>query len=103
MVATIVALVILSIAAPEQATSEAWGHAIVVALFAILLPLRARSARRGSPSALRAVGVIAAILLAVNVVEALIPGFVPLWMKIQMMVVAVVMDGLLWCVVRARR
>ena len=89
--ATLVALAVLSSTASAQASSHAWGHAIVVSVFAAVLPLRMRSARKGRRGAVRAVGIIAAVLLMVNVVEALIPGFVPTWMRVQMWAVALLM------------
>jgi hypothetical protein len=91
VVATIVALAILTAIDPAQATSEAWGHAIVVAIFAIVLPLRLRAAQAGSHRAHTVVGVIAVALIAVNVMEAVIPGFVPLWMRIEMIATAALM------------
>ncbi|GAA4202907.1 hypothetical protein [Actinocatenispora rupis] len=102
VVATVVVLVVLTAAAPHLATREAWGHALVVAAFAVLLPLRLRAARRGSVRAVRAIGVIATVVAAVNVVEACLPAF-PGWMRGQMVVVAAVMLVLLGCVVRAAR
>lgn len=102
VVATLVALAVLSAVAPRQATSEAWGHAVIVAIFGVLLPLRLRAARGGSAGALRAVGVIAAVLCLVNVVEALIPGFVPLWMRIEMIAIAVLMGLVVLVAARAR-
>jgi low temperature requirement protein LtrA len=101
-VATVVALAMLSVTAPHQATREAWGHAVIVAAFAVLLPLRYRSARRGSLTALRAVGVIAAALLLVNVIEALLPHFVPGWMRVEMLGIAVLMALIIVLVVRER-
>lgn len=91
VVATIIALVLLSALAPKQATNEAWGHAIIVAVFAVVLPLRLCAARRGNRRARIAVGVIATVLVVVNVVEAAIPGFVPVWMRIAMLGTAVLM------------
>lgn len=85
VVLTIVALALLAEFAPGQATSEAWGHAIVVAIFAVILPLRLRAARTGRARALKAVGAIAALLAAVNLAEAAIPGFVPFWMEVAML------------------
>lgn len=101
VVATLVGLVILSFTASPLATSNAWGHAIVVSVFAIVLPLRLRSAQTGRRSAIRAVGLIATVLFLVNIVEALIPGFVPVWMRAEMYVVAalmlvVVLDVIRW-------
>ncbi len=91
VIATLAALVVLSFTAPNQATSNAWGHAIVVSVFAVVLPLRLRTARTGRRRAIRAVGLISAVLFLVNVIEALIPGFVPLWMRVQMFVIAALM------------
>lgn len=89
--ATVAALAIMSSAAPALATSEAWGHAVIVAVFAIVLLLRWRSARAGDAKAWRAVGVIAAVLLVVNAVEAALPGVFPVWMRVEMAVIAVLM------------
>jgi hypothetical protein len=85
---TLVALAVLSGAAPDLATDEAWGHAIVVAVFAVLLPLRLRAARRGSGRARWAVGIIAGVLLVANLVEAALPGVFPGWMRIEMLGIA---------------
>jgi hypothetical protein len=95
---TVVALAVLAAAAPAQATSEAWGHAVIVAVFAVLLPLRYRAARSGKPGAVRAVGIVAAVLLVVNVVEAALPGAFPVWMRIEMVVIAVLMAALVLAV-----
>lgn len=78
------------------------GHAIIVTLFAVLLPLRLRAARRGSLGALRAVGLIASALFLVNVVEASIPGFVPVWMRLEMVGIAVLMAAVIGLVIRER-
>jgi hypothetical protein len=101
VVATIVALVILTATDPGQAPQDAWWHAVIVGAFAVVLPLRLRAARRGSSRAVMAVGVIATVLVVANVVEALIPGFLPLWMRIEMIGTAVVMAATGVLVVRA--
>jgi hypothetical protein len=98
--ATVLALAIMAIAAPHLATGHAWGLAIVVAMFALLLPLRLRAAQAGGRSGRRAVGLISATLFVVNVVEALIPGFVPVWMRVQMLTCAAVMVAIVLLVVR---
>lgn len=99
VVLTLAALVVLSVTAPEQATAHAWGHAVVVAMFAVVLPLRLRRAREGDRGAVRAVGIVSAVLFLVNVVEALLPAF-PLWMRAVMLVTAVVVLGVVLDVVR---
>lgn len=101
-VATLGVLAVLSAAAPRQAPREAWGHAIIVAVFAVVLPLRLRAARRGSLRALRAAGLIASALLLVNVVEATVPGFVPIWMRIEMAGIAILMAAVIGLVIRER-
>jgi hypothetical protein len=101
VLATLVALGVLAAAAPDLATPEAWGHAVVVAVFAVLLPLRLRVARRGSRRALTAVGVIAVVLALVNAVEAFLPAF-PGWMRAEMVVVAVLMGTVGVLVTRVR-
>jgi hypothetical protein len=90
---TVAALVVLAAAAPRLATDEAWGHAVIVAVFAVLLLVRGRAARAGRPEAIRAVRIIAAVLLVVNVVEAALPVF-PAWMRIEMVGIALLMLAL---------
>jgi hypothetical protein len=102
VLATIVVLAILSATASHEATQEAWVHAVIVAVFAVVLPLRLRSARAGNVGGLRAVGLIAAALFLVNVVEAMIRSLFPLWMRIQMIAIAVLMLGVVLLVVRER-
>lgn len=97
---TLVALLVLSAVAPPDASANAWGHAVVVAVFAVVLPLRLRGARAGKRVAVRALGLIAAVLFLVNVVEALIPSFVPGWMRLEMVVIAVLMVGIVLDVTR---
>jgi hypothetical protein len=99
---TIAALGILSATAPHLATKDAWVHAVIVAVFAVVLPLRLRAARSGSPGALRAVGIISAVLFLVNMIEALIPGLFPLWMRAEMIGIAVVMNAVTLLAVRER-
>lgn len=91
MTATVPVLFVLSGVVPQLATNEEWGHAIIVAIFAVVLPLRMRSARRGSRRALRAVVIIGAVLVVVNVVEAVIPELFPVWMRIEMVLLAALM------------
>jgi hypothetical protein len=99
---TVVALGILSVTAPHLATQQAWIHGVIVAVFAVILPLRLRPARAGSAGALRAVGLISAVLFLVNVIEVLIPGLFPLWMRAEMVGIAVLMAGVILLVVRER-
>jgi hypothetical protein len=72
-------------------TPEAWVHAVIVAVFAVVLPLRLRAAREGRRSGLRALGIISGVLVLVNAVEAVIPGLFPGWMRVEMIGVAALM------------
>jgi hypothetical protein len=76
---------------------------VIVVVFAVLLPLRLRAARKGSADALRAVAIIASVLLAVNVVEAALPHAFPGWMRIEMVVIALLMAVVVGMVVRIIR
>jgi len=100
---TIVALITLEGAARHLATKEAWGHAVIVLVFAVLLPLRLRAARRGRADALRALAIIASALLVVNAVEAALPHAFPGWMRVEMVVIAVLMAVLISMLVRRIR
>lgn len=100
---TIVALAVMSSVAPSLVTGEAWGHALIVAVFAIVLPLRMRAARRGSVRGLASVAVIAAVLVVVNVAEAALPGAFPGWMRIEMAAIAVLMAVLASLAARSLR
>ena len=99
---TIAALAVLSVVAPYQATQAAWVHAVIVAVLAVVLPLRLRAARAGSLRGLRAVGLISAVLFLVNVVEAVLPGLFPVWMRVEMIGIAVLMLVVILLVVRER-
>ncbi|UNS97902.1 hypothetical protein MMF93_16540 [Streptomyces tubbatahanensis] len=101
MVGTVAALVVMASTAPKQATDEAWGHALVVTFFAILLLVRLRSARSGSTRAVRALGIIATAMLVVNLVEAALPGLFPGWMRVEMVAIALWMSVLLILVRRS--
>ncbi|MFF2959794.1 hypothetical protein ACFVT1_12915 [Streptomyces sp. NPDC057963] len=100
---TLVALAVLAVAAPHLATDEAWGHAVIVAVFAIVLPVRTRAALKGSPSGLRALTIIGCVLLVVNLVEAALPGAFPAWMRVEMLVIAAMMLTLAILSIRVRR
>lgn len=100
---TLGVLAVLSSRSAPQATSEAWGHAIVVTVFAVLLPVRTRAARRGRPGALRAVGIIAGVIAVVNLVEAAVPHVFPGWMRVEMVAIAVLMLAILVSVVHGHR
>ncbi|WP_406146413.1 hypothetical protein [Streptomyces sp. NBC_01012] len=100
---TLAALAVLAVVTPRLATSEAWGHTVIVAVFAVVLPLRTRAALRGSPSGLRALTVIGCVLLVVNLVEAALPGAFPVWMRVEMLVIAAMMLALAVLSARAQR
>jgi hypothetical protein len=98
---TVLALALLEATAPHLAPQAAWIHAVVVVVFAAVLPVRLHAARRGGRSALRAVGVIAGVLLLANVVVALVPDLLPTWMRWEMVAIALLMGVAVLLVVRA--
>ena len=98
--ATIVVLAVVSGVAPREAPADAWVHAVVVGVFALVLPLRLRGVRAGDRGSLRAVGIISGVLVVVNVAEALVPDFVPTWMRVEMVGIAVLMAASVALVVR---
>lgn len=100
---TVPALAVLSMVAPNLATSEAWGHAVIVGVLAIVLAVRVRAARKGSVAGLRAVTIIGCVLMVVNLVEAALPGVFPSWMRVEMLAIAAMMLVLVVLAVRARR
>ena len=97
---TIAALGILSATAPHLATQDAWVHAVIVAVFAVVFPLRLRAARACRPGALRAVGIISAVLFLVNVTDDV--RLFPLWMRAEMIGIARVMAVVIVLVARER-
>ncbi|WP_158630266.1 hypothetical protein [Glycomyces terrestris] len=101
--ATVAALAVMAATAPRLATPEAWGHGAIAGVFAILLVLRARAARKSSARGLGAVAVIAGVLTAVNLVEAAIPGAFPSWMRVEMLAVAALTLLIAALAIRARR
>jgi hypothetical protein len=96
-------LALLSTVAPAQAGSDAWGHAVVVAVVAAVLPLRLRAARHGSRRAEATLLVVAGVLAAVNLVEAFVPGGFPDWMRVEMLGIAAVMVAVLVVSLRGAR
>ena len=102
MLATLIALGILTAVAPTAAGVDAWVHAVIVAAFAGLLLLRLRAALHGSRGAVRAVAVIAVALLIAIGVEACISVF-PTWMRVEMIIIAVLMLIIAVLVVRELR
>ena len=98
VVATVVTLAVLSALDSVEATTEAWVHALIMAVFSFLLPVRVRAARRGSRGALRATGLIASVLVLANAITAILPWAFPVWMRCQMVAVAVLMAAVVVCV-----
>lgn len=102
VVGTLGGLAGMSIAAPALAPQSAWVHQAIVTVFAVVLLLRLRRAVAGNTRALRASGIIAGVLVAVNVVEAQLPGLFPTWMRAMMLLTALVLLAVVATVIRAR-
>jgi hypothetical protein len=65
------------------ATDEAWGHAIVVLVFAALLVPAASRAAKGSRGAYRRLLIVSIVIPVVSVVLVALPHFLPAWMRIE--------------------
>ena len=102
VVMTLAALAVMSVVDPVLATTEAWAHAAIVSGFAVLMLVRLRSARQGSRRGTVAIGIIAAVLMVANAVEAAIPGLFPTWMRWEMVGIAALMVGIVVTVYRSR-
>lgn len=68
---------------PEQATTEAWVHGVIVAATALLMLSFAIRAMRGSRTNHLRFRITSAIMLVAIAVIIAIPGGFPVWMKIQ--------------------
>lgn len=73
------------------ATPHAWGHAVTVLVFAVVLVAVARRAAAGSRRALLRLRIIAVVIPVVSVVLVAIPGFLPAWMRIEQAVYGVLL------------
>ena len=102
VIATLAALAVMSVVDPVLATTEAWVHAAIVSGFAVLLLVRLRSARQGGRRGTVAIGIIAAVLMVANAIEAAIPGLFPTWMRWEMVGIAALMIGIIVTVYRRR-
>lgn len=98
-VLTVILLGIFSVTKSQLATKDAWVHAIIVVVFAVVVPVRANAARNGNRSALRATGIIASVLFLVNIIEGLVPNFMPMWIRADMFVVATLMACIIGTVI----
>jgi hypothetical protein len=67
--ATVGILAVLSAVAPHEAPRDTWVHAVIVAVFAVLLPLRLRSARGVKLIWKGAVATVAAGSLDARIIE----------------------------------
>jgi hypothetical protein len=73
------------------ATDHAWGHAVIVLGFAVLMLSVARHAARGSRRALLRLRIIAVVIPVASLVMVAIPGFLPVWMRIEQAVYGVLL------------
>ncbi|WP_344983585.1 hypothetical protein [Deinococcus rubellus] len=65
------------------ATSEAWTHAGIVCIFAVVLLSVVRRAAAGGRGAYRRLQIVSAVLPVVSLLEAVIPGLFPTWMRVE--------------------
>jgi len=65
------------------ATDEAWGHAVVVLVFATLLVPAASRAAKGSRGAYRRLLIVSIVIPVASVVLVALPHLLPGWMRIE--------------------
>ena len=85
LAATVATIGVLAARHADQAfaTDEAWGHAIVVLVFAALLVPAASRAARGSRGAYRRLLIVSIVLPVVSVVLVALPHLLPGWMRVE--------------------
>jgi hypothetical protein len=85
LLATVATLAVLAVRHDDAAfaTDEAWGHAIVVLAFAVLLLPAASRAAAGSRGAYRRLRIVSVVIPAVSVVLVALPHLLPTWMRVE--------------------
>jgi hypothetical protein len=85
LLATVATLAVLAVRHDDAAfaTDEAWGHAIVVLAFAVLLLPAAARAAAGSRGAYRRLRIVSVVIPAVSVVLVALPHLLPPWMRVE--------------------
>lgn len=67
-------------------TDHAWGHEVILLVFAVVLVLVARRAAEGHRRAYLRLRIVAVVVPVASLVVAAIPGFLPGWMRIEQVV-----------------
>ena len=82
---TLAAVVVLAVlhGNASVATQDAWVHGIIVAVTAVLMMTFAMRTSRGNAAAYRRLRIATAVMLAAIVVISLVPGDLPVWMKLE--------------------
>jgi hypothetical protein len=85
LLATVATLAVLGVRHADAAfaTDEAWGHAIVVLAFAVLLIPAASRAAAGSRGAYRRLRIVSVVIPVVSVVLVALPHLLPPWMRVE--------------------
>jgi hypothetical protein len=93
LAATVATLVVLAARHADAgfATDEAWGHAIVVLVFAALLVPAASRAAQGSRGAYRRLLIVSIVIPVVSVVLVALPHLLPGWMRVEQAVYGVLL------------
>ncbi|GAA1022377.1 MULTISPECIES: hypothetical protein [Amycolatopsis] len=78
---------------PAMVTDVVWVRATIVAASALLTFLFARSAARGSKRGLLRLRIVSAVMTAAIVVIVSIPGFLPLWVRLEQGVCGLLLLG----------
>jgi len=77
--------------AADVATTEAWTHAFIVCVFAAVLLSVVHRAATGTRGAYRRLQIVSVVLPVVSLLEAVIPGLFPTWMRIEQLLYALLL------------
>ena len=64
-------------------TQHAWGHEVILLVFAVVLVRVAGRAAAGNPRAYLRLRIVAIVVAVASLVVAAIPGFLPEWMRVE--------------------
>ncbi|MGV9301205.1 hypothetical protein [Amycolatopsis sp. NPDC003676] len=78
---------------PSMVTDVVWVRATIVAASALLTFLFARSAARGSKRGLLRLRIVSAVMTVAIIVIVSIPGFLPLWVRLEQGVCGLLLLG----------
>jgi hypothetical protein len=78
---------------PALVTADAWVHEIILLVFAVVLVRVAQRAQAGNRRAHLRLLIVGSVVPVASLVEALIPGLFPTWMRIEQGLYGVLLLG----------